>query len=318
MHSTTNHPHSLVFQPGAADTSVRVSGAGIIVECAMPWLAGPTRQTLGTGMLARQQDDGYTLESDTGICGVLVAELGSDLAATTGGLYARLFALTRGMPIQRIWNFVPRINRIENGVENYLAFNAGRHRAFVGEFGRIPPAGPPAASALGVHGRHLALAFTAGISPVRNFENPLQIPASHYPERYGKNPPLFTRGSVIPTPRGTIAHLSGTSSVRDSESVGGTFAEQLDVTLANIDIMLANMAVDPAASGDWKVFLRHPEDLPECRAAMQARYPASIGHTIFLHADICRADLLLEVEAAFFTSSDSTREGFSRSFAHQS
>jgi len=41
------------------------------------------------------------------------------------------------------------------------------------------------------------------------------------------------------------------------------------------------------------VYLRHAGDLPAVRALVEAR----AGQAIYLHADICRAELLVEIEA---------------------
>jgi hypothetical protein len=130
-------------------------------------------------------------------------------------------------------------------------------------------------------------------------ENPLQIPARLYPERYGKIPPLFARGSIVHGPEGATRHLSGTSSIRASETRGLGFSDQLAITMENIAVMLDKMDVAPGSPACWKVFLRDRRDLTECQDSMAIHHPGSIGRTLFLEADICRRDLLLEIEAIF-------------------
>ena len=195
---------------------------------------------------------------------------------------------------------MPRINEWVAGVENYLAFNAGRHRAYMEQGGGLAMPELSAASAVGTRSGSLTLAFVAGPDPVRIYENPLQTPAAHYPDCYGTNAPLFARGGKVTAADGTTCwHLSGTASIRASETIGSDFARQLNVTLENIERVLAEMAVPAARHATWKVFLRDRRDLEFCRQRLAEVYPDEVAQMMFLEADICRRDLLLEIEGMF-------------------
>ncbi|MEI6606088.1 MAG: hypothetical protein WCP35_12305 [Verrucomicrobiota bacterium] len=306
MRHSSSHSQSLVFRADAAAMAVRVDPAGLLLDCSMPWLAGPPSQLLVQGGTPLVADDAWLLQTEDTLAGVLLGNVGGSLESETQHLYGRLFALTRGLNRYRIWNFVPHINTEVAGVENYLAFNSGRHQAFTHEFGGISPKDLSAASAVGIQRGPLALAFVAGSACVEHFENPLQLPSARYPERYGKNSPLFARGSKVQAATGdTWWHLSGTASIRASETIGSDFSQQLEVTLENIQRMLDVMAVPTRRHATWKIFLRNRRHLALCREQLARIYPNEVDQMTFVEADICRRDLLLEIEAIFQQSEPS-------------
>jgi len=306
MRHTTSHSQSLIFRSGAEAMGVCVEPVGLHLDCSMPWLAGPPSQILVQGGTPLGADDAWLLQTDDTLAGVLIGNADGSLESETRRLYGHLFALTRGFNRYRIWNFVPHINKEVAGVENYLAFNSGRHRAFTDEFGRISSKDLSAASAVGIQRGPLALAFVAGTDCVEHFENPLQLPSARYPVRYGKNSPLFARGSRVRTAAGnTWWHLSGTASIRASETIGSDFSQQLEITLENIQNMLDVMVVPAQRHATWKVFLRNRRHLAQCREHLARFYPNEVDQMTFVEADICRRDLLLEIEAIFHLSAPS-------------
>ena len=300
MNRPAPHSQSLIFRAGAAVTGVAVTPDCLELACQMPLLAGPESQVLAHGAVRAGGDADWLVGGADTLAGALVSRGGASLAEEAWQLYRRMFALTRGLTPYRIWNYVPRINERVAGVENYVAFNAGRHRAFEEHFGGIAARDLAAASAVGTRGGALALAFLAGTAPARGYENPLQTPAARYPDCYGPRAPLFVRGGKVDAPDGfTCWHLSGTASIRAAATVGGDFACQMDVTLENIGRMLREMAVPAGRQAAWKVFLRDPRDLDYCRQRLAAVYPDEVAGMMFLEADICRRDLLVEIEAMF-------------------
>jgi chorismate lyase/3-hydroxybenzoate synthase len=48
-----------------------------------------------------------------------------------------------------------------------------------------------------------------------------------------------------------------------------------------------------------KVYLRHPEHLAMVRDKVQAEFGPACK-AVYLHSNICRSDLLLEIEGAYF------------------
>lgn len=292
MFHPARHPESLIFRPNAASLVADDHGHDCIIDCPMPWLAGPLAQGL--------THYASPASHDQTVAGILIGNQDADLETETLRLYRELFALTSGLNRHRIWNFVPHINRVIAGTEHYVSFNSGRHRAYTEQFGTIRHQDLSAASAVGTRCGPLAIAFIASPDHVDHFENPLQTPAANYPERYGKLAPLFARGSRVHSTTGpTCWHLSGTASIRSAETIGSDFHSQLETTLENIRCLLDLMELPPQRTATWKVFLRDRADLAVCQQRLATIYPSDVQTMMFVEADICRSDLLLEIEAVF-------------------
>ncbi|MDH6128161.1 FkbO/Hyg5 family chorismatase [Kitasatospora sp. GP82] len=210
--------------------------------------------------------------------------------------------------IFRMWNFVGAINgNNAEGVEIYRDFVAGRAEAFASYgdgTGRMP-----AATGIGMHGTGIGFAFLACRSgAVRHIENHRQTPAYHYPQEYGPKPPSFARATrLLPgsaEDRGTL-FVSGTASILGHETVhAGDVDQQCKVTLENIAELIgsANLSRSGLDHGyeltdldSLKVYVRHPEHLPIVRAKCAEAFSARAG-IAYLHADVCRSDLLVEIE----------------------
>jgi chorismate lyase/3-hydroxybenzoate synthase len=228
----------------------------------------------------------------------------------------------------RFWNFIPAIHepmtrsvsRSPAGpgqppeVTRYMVFNAGRFRAI--EHWRTADAsiGPPlgagiaAATGVGHSGPDLAIHCLALDRPGRAVENSRQVPAYRYSTRYGPLPPCFARGTVVETRAGRRLLVAGTASVRGEESVHTEpgerrLAMQVEETLANLQAVVGEAAgaCGPAVAGalarlsDVRVY--YPEVGGEARVAslLEGRF-APGGLVEFVRADICRPELLVEIE----------------------
>ena len=299
MRGPSEQVSKLEFKAGGLPAGIHGVDGDLIFVSGLPWLAGARQEILASGGIVEACHGGALLRSTDSLAGVLVAEEGTNFTETARILYERLFAVLSDHHLFRVWNFVPRINDVVDGLENYRAFNAGRHQAMQRAWGDSLAGKLPAASALGTYDGPLMLAFSAGHEQVKYFENPLQIPALDYPREYGKLPPAFARGSVVHGPHGTTWHLSGTASIRGCETCGADFPTQLQLTLENIATICSHMKIPASRHAEWKIFLRDPAHLATSQIAMQRAYPQDAGSMIFLQADICRADLLVEIEGIF-------------------
>jgi chorismate lyase/3-hydroxybenzoate synthase len=157
--------------------------------------------------------------------------------------------------------------------------------------------GFPAATAIGHHaGEHLLQVYLlAGLSPGRRVENPRQVSAWEYPRQYGRTPPTFSRATVLCT--GDALAISGTASVIGHATAHeGQVIAQLDETLRNLDALLASGGLPEGFDHDspLKVYVRHREHAPLIHQALAMRLPGV--PLLLLHGDICRADLLLEID----------------------
>ena len=232
------------------------------------------------------------------------------LQQATESAYRQVFALldTLHYPyLFRFWNYIADINTHSFGLERYHQFNLGRQDAFLAH-GRDVVGNVPAACALGFGQRSsdqepLSIAFLAGRVAPLSIENPRQISAYDYPQQYGPRSPTFSRASLVRLGQDEVLFVSGTASV-----VGHATLHSADVvaqtreTMTNIEAVLAEanrLASQPGfdlASLHYKVYVRHPADLVQIRAEL-ARCVGGALKAVYLQADVCRQDLLLEIEA---------------------
>ena len=227
------------------------------------------------------------------------------LEAATTDLYRRLFAATEGLHLYRLWNYVPHINACEEGLENYRRFCRARSLAFEARFGRQFQQRLPSSSAVGASAGPLAVAFVAGAAAARHFENPAQIPAFNYPPEHGPRPPSFSRATRADTNAATHVFISGTAAIHGHTTVApGEWATQLECTLTNLRLIgeAAGVGASLGAGGSWqrrfKVYLRHPDDLRKVVARLERGLLGANDQAVFLRADICRAELVVEIEAS--------------------
>jgi chorismate lyase/3-hydroxybenzoate synthase len=232
-----------------------------------------------------------------------------DLEALAYQGYRHMFEAMRqaGTPhLLRIWNYLPRINEDGGGLERYRQFNVGRQRAFV-DAGLGVLEGAPAACALGLHRGGLSIRFLAGRSAPVAVENPRQVSAYRYPADYGPRPPLFSRAALADLGGGQVAlFISGTASIVGHASVHlGDVAGQTRETLRNLQAVVdashrhgtARYTLDGL---HLVVYVRHPSQVPTVRKILEralGENAAALRHAVFLKADICRHDLLVEIEA---------------------
>ena len=205
--------------------------------------------------------------------------------------------------VWRIWSFVADINEGAGDEERYRQFCLGRARAFAAVHATLPGIGYPAATAVGkpTGARSLQVCWLAGRDPGVEIENPRQLAAYRYPRRYGPAAPSFSRAMLVPGP---LLLVSGTASIVGHESMhpGDTIA-QLHETVDNLDALLqsagevAARPVPRLGPGSLlKVYLRHAEDAAPVVQQLHARLGEELP-LVILAADICRQELLIEIEA---------------------
>jgi chorismate lyase/3-hydroxybenzoate synthase len=224
------------------------------------------------------------------------ADHGGPRAAAAHAYRLLLQAIGRhGHPhLARVWNYLADINAGDGDDERYRQFTVGRAEGMEG----IPAARFPAATAIGrVDGvRELvvfALSAQAFGVPV---ENPRQVSAYRYPREYGPVPPSFARAMRLDGARPTLL-VSGTASVVGHATAHDSSREQAQETLRNLDALLGQAGMDRALAGrTWlRGYLRDPADAGVVRQAL-AECGVADSHLVCLHGEICRRDLLLEID----------------------
>jgi enamine deaminase RidA (YjgF/YER057c/UK114 family) len=296
----------------------RAHAAGLACEVPAPLLSG------GAGWIDAWSSPGPFVDGANGalrwrhdgswLFGVLDLPEAPDagLEAISHSAYRQLFALLRETgftDIQRLWNYLPRINAEAAGMERYRQFNVGRQRAFI-EDGRDVQHSLPAACALGTRDDHLRIRVLAGRRPALPVENPRQVPAFRYPAAYGPKAPSFSRAALVDAGSGQVALLiSGTASIVDHASVHlGDVAAQARETLVNLQAVVdaahaRTTARFKLATLDCAVYVRHAADVPAVRAVLvQAIGEDRTAQAVILQADICRSELLVEIEAHAFAA----------------
>jgi enamine deaminase RidA (YjgF/YER057c/UK114 family) len=134
-------------------------------------------------------------------------------------------------------------------------------------------------------------------------ENPRQTSAYYYPPKFGRHSPVFSRACVLTESSGTSLFVSGTASIVGHETIHhGDVSAQTRETLANIDALIheANRVVGSERYSreglKFKVYVRQPRDLHVIERTLSETLPPSAS-IVYLQADVCREDLLVEIEA---------------------
>lgn len=207
----------------------------------------------------------------------------------------------------RFWNYIPAIHQpMDPSRDRYMVFNAGRFAAMRQWFGQPEkfPALFPAASGVGYDGRDLVIHCLALPQNGVMIDNPRQIPAFRYSSRYGPRPPCFARGTLIRHPsdhRPTLL-AAGTASICGEQSVHvGDLSRQIAETLDNLRALLGAAAAPLdlsdtlAAFTDIRVYYFRAEDRAEIESAAREAF-GSETKIEMIRADLCRTDLLVEIE----------------------
>ena len=212
--------------------------------------------------------------------------------------------------IVRQWNYIGNIVSYKDGKQNYQEFNDARSHYYAkSEWAN----GYPAATGIGstdgiiVGGIAFKRADGAGIYPI---DNPLQVAAHVYSKSVLidddanaiKSTPKFERAKVIETAGGVYCFVSGTAAIRGEESVDPTSAElQTIKTIENIEYLVSkeNLERFGCKPYDLKyaflhIFIKHAEDYEAVRSVVEEAYPQVPA--IYSIADVCRSELLVEIE----------------------
>ncbi|RZL35205.1 MAG: hypothetical protein EOP35_15185 [Rubrivivax sp.] len=238
-------------------------------------------------------------------------EAAGALEATAYRAYRDVFAALEdcGCPqLLRLWNYLPRINADGGGLERYRQFNIGRQQAFM-DAHRDPFEGSPAACALGTAAATpggLSVRFLAGRVAPKPVENPRQVSAYRYSGAYGPRAPTFSRAALADAGGGQLALLvSGTASIVGEHTVHhGDVVAQTQETLRNLQAVIDSAHQRCSARytlADLRptVYVRHAADAVAVGQEL-ARAEPSWRDSPCVQADICRIDLLVEIEAHAF------------------
>ncbi|MBL9177651.1 MAG: hypothetical protein JNM65_06280 [Verrucomicrobiaceae bacterium] len=236
-------------------------------------------------------------------------------------------ALNRGgVPFEdvvRTWLYQGCITEEVDGVERYRELNRARTDFFADiPFDKRPiitglngHAIYPASTGIGTLCHGLITACMALQTERKDvfllqLENPLQTSAFDYPKEYSIKSPKFARAMAVRAGEDVTIWISGTASIVNAETVHqDDAAQQTEQTLTNIEQLISG---ENFARLGWKdagatlgdlakihVYVKHATDYEKVRAVCErrlGRLPA-----IYAVADVCRPDLLVEIEGVAFS-----------------
>lgn len=277
--------------------------------CLTP-IGGPTPEAIwcGSGPITSGQRGKVRFAHDADFLFGLVEERESDHAdirAATAAVYTAIddFRRNSDFPhLLRMWNFVDEVNEGGGDLERYRQFCVGRAEGF-GESTRM---GYPAATAIGRQERSglIQVFWVAAKTPGTAVENPRQVSAYRYPRAHGPVSPSFSRATVLAD--GTLL-ISGTASIVGHVSQHPDDAPaQLAETLRNLDSLIVHARQHRASISEdaemlLTVYIRELAHADEVAQRVRKEFPRS--QAIFVAADICRRELLLEIECVVQGSS---------------
>jgi chorismate lyase/3-hydroxybenzoate synthase len=194
----------------------------------------------------------------------------------------------------RFWNYIPDIHRpCSGGADRYMVFNTGRFEACRDW---LACDGLPTASGVGHAGDDLIIDALSMDAPGTPVENPRQRPSYHYTRRFGPRPPCFARATLL----SDRSHLlvGGTASVVGEDSMHiGNLAAQMDETLKNLASLVGAAA---HSTGSLNAFtelrIYHPREIDATAISIAARAHFPNARIEQLTADLCRKELLVEIE----------------------
>ncbi len=216
----------------------------------------------------------------------------------------------------RQWNFIGDILGMKEGFQNYQVFNEVRSEYYK-KYRTIT--GFPAATGVGMKYGGVFLDFCALKSDdsikLKAINNPNQINAYEYGQQVlkgitgtvgsAKHPPQFERGLLLMNKTASTLFVSGTASIIGQETIGkGDVKEQTLVTIENIrkiaDIERIRQLDGKQDMGQVRfslvrVYVKKQEYFKSVKSICNDHFRDS--PVIFIEADICRDDLLTEIEA---------------------
>jgi chorismate lyase/3-hydroxybenzoate synthase len=140
--------------------------------------------------------------------------------------------------------------------------------------------------------------WLASRAPGKHIENPRQVSAYRYPRTHGPVSPSFARATLS---------VDGTLLISGTASIVGHLSQHAGDPLAQLDEIVRNLATLGATDDTtrpeqclFKIYVRDPAQIDALTQRMQTAFPRC--PMLILAADICRRELLLEIEVIKLTA----------------
>ncbi len=217
-----------------------------------------------------------------------------------------------GTPLRSVvrqWNYIENITGSDEGRQRYQEFNNVRS-VFYGR--HFDGTGYPAATGIGMNLGGVVIEFVAVDFPGADsfsIDNPQQVSAHDYSEKVlagvnlsVRSTPKFERARYLEIFGKKQIFISGTASIRGEKTVGeGDAVEQTCVTVRNMQQLYSKKVLSQIpgdllqpAYGHARIYVKKREDFTAIKKTFKKYYgnlPA-----VYILADICREDLLVEIE----------------------
>ena len=282
-----------------------------VVQLDCPILEGPSRCEVWSS------DHPVRLYKDSGLSAAISGDLlfgsimafedpGTGLNHTTERAYQQLLRLLRESgfptPVANMELTFLHINEEQHGLERYRLFCMGRHEAL---------ADMPARFSGLIAGRYsrgntrrtASNLFSCGRPSATHLGSPRQINAYEYPKIYGPRSPSFARATLCQSDSTTQLFISGTASVvgHQSQHEGLADAQALETVTnlrALIDMLNSRRLLSSAKPRLQSVFQGlppKPKHLETVRRVLDAPFLLT-SRLLYLQGDLCRKELLVEIE----------------------
>ncbi len=217
----------------------------------------------------------------------------------------------------RQWNYIESITDTIAGSQRYQIFNDVR-TLFYNESDFIH--GYPAATGIGMTAGGVVIDFLASVHDhVWPVKNPQQVDAHKYSsevlgnnklsDKFIKSPPKFERAKAIALDDNIIIYVSGTAAIKGQLSMAQNDAYyQTLVTIDNIEqltsiknliahhIPVSTLSVVEPVS--FRIYAKTSADIQKVQTAFKSKF-GKMKNVQYLIADICRPELLVEIEGTY-------------------
>lgn len=253
--------------------------------------------------------------------GIIADDLEACVAEQSAEVFRRVKAIldAEGAEIHDIirqWNYIERIVDFDGELQHYQGFNDARTLFYNATDWLY---GYPAATGIGTQVGGIMVEFNAlkPMAEVLNIplDNSLQIAAHAYSPDVligaedkavtELTTPKFERGRALISDRSALVYISGTAAIRGEKSlVDSDILSQIRVTMENIEFLVSGDNICRAGGCRpnapkpqyrlLRVYIKNSDDMPVAQQYMNNHYP--YVPTSYLLADVCRDELLVEIE----------------------
>jgi enamine deaminase RidA (YjgF/YER057c/UK114 family) len=209
----------------------------------------------------------------------------------------------------RQWNYIENITGFDDDKQRYQEFNNAR-AGFYGKHFKLN--GFPAATGIGMNHGGVIIEFVAVEADEAislPLDNPEQVAAHDYSKDVlvgsalkGKSTPKFERARYLELFGKKQIFISGTASIRGEKTVGiSDPVKQTEITIQNMQRLYSQEILSALTEnslrpvyGHARVYVKNRKDF----AAIKKTFKNYYGNlpVVYIIADICRDDLLVEIE----------------------